>query len=272
MASFNVSRDHSGEAWFRIGRLDVTTTLLVVLLGTIGTLVSTFVPTLGQTLLLNPTRVLRGEVWRVVTWPLVDMLSLFTVLSLVLLWYFGRDLEAQIGRRSMVSLFVGMWAALTVISLAVNLLGAAAPLYGLGLIQFLVLLLWIADNPQRPFFFGIRAWVVGAVLLGLQVLLMLAGGMWPNLIVLVGALLVTAVTARRLGLLTDLTFLPGRPRAAAPRVPRVSRSEQRVAHRRAADADRIDELLEKISSQGMHSLTPAERRELEKLRQRRQSR
>ncbi|WP_431977937.1 DUF6576 domain-containing protein [Propioniciclava coleopterorum] len=49
------------------------------------------------------------------------------------------------------------------------------------------------------------------------------------------------------------------------------RAEQRVAQRRASDAERIDELLEKIGTQGLHSLSPAERRELEKLRQRRQS-
>ncbi len=74
MASFNVSRDHSGEAWFRIGRVDVTTTLLVVLLGAIGTLITTFVPDLGRALLLDPGAVLRGQVWRAVTWPFVDML------------------------------------------------------------------------------------------------------------------------------------------------------------------------------------------------------
>lgn len=271
MASFNVSRDHSGEAWFRIGRVDVTTTLLVVLLGAIGTLITTFVPDLGRALLLDPGAVLRGQVWRAVTWPFVDMLSLWTVLSLVLLWYFGRDLEAQIGRRSMLSLYLAMWGALTAISMVVHLALGSGQMYGLGLIQFIVLLLWIAEYPQRPFFFGIRAWVVGSVLLGLQLLLMLAGGRYADLITLVGALLVTALMARRVGLLTDLAFLPGRAKPAASRAPKVSRAEQRVAHQRASDAERIDELLEKISSQGMHSLSPAERRELEKLRQRRQS-
>lgn len=264
-----MSRDNSGEAWFRIGRLDVNTTLLLALLGAVGTIASTFAPTLAGALFLDPRAVLAGQVWRVFTWPFVDSLSLWTILSLVLLWYFGRDLEAQVGRRSMATLYVGMWASLTVISLVVHLVSGSGQMYGLGLIQFIVLLLWIAEYPQRPFFFGIRAWVVGTVLLGLQLLLMLAGARWADLITLVGALLFTAVLARRAGLLSDLSFLPGRKQA--PRAPKVPRAEQRVAQRRASDAERIDELLEKIGTQGLHSLSPAERRELEKLRQRRQS-
>lgn len=140
-------------------------------------------------------------------------------------------------------------------------------MYGLGLIQFLVLLLWIAEYPQRPFFFGIRAWVVGAVLLGLQVLLMAASGRLADLLTLLGALVFTALMARRFGLLSELNFLP---RPKAPSAPRPARKERRAAERRASDAERIDQLLEKISNEGLHSLTAAERRELEKLRQRRQ--
>ncbi|HRL49200.1 MAG TPA: rhomboid family intramembrane serine protease [Propioniciclava sp.] len=267
MSSFNVSRDNSGEAWFRIGRFDVTSTVLLVALGTLGTVVATLAAGVANALYLDPRLVLSGQVWRIVTWPFVDALSLWTLLSLVLLWYFGRDLEAQVGRRSMAALYIGMWASLTAISLVVHLVSGTGQMYGLGLIQFLVLLLWIAEYPQRPFFFGIRAWVVGAVLLGLQVLLMAASGRLADLLTLLGALVFTALMARRFGLLSELNFLP---RPKAPSAPRPARKERRAAERRASDAERIDQLLEKISNEGLHSLTAAERRELEKLRQRRQ--
>ena len=81
MSSFNVSRDNSGEAWFRIGRFDVTSTVLLVALGTLGTVVATLAAGVANALYLDPRLVLSGQVWRIVTWPFVDALSLWTLLS-----------------------------------------------------------------------------------------------------------------------------------------------------------------------------------------------
>ena len=269
MPSFNVSRDASGDAWFRIGRLDVTSTVLLVFAGTIGMLVSTFVPAFAQAGFFEPRAVLRGEVWRVLTWPLVSGVSLWTVLTLLILWYFGRDLESQIGRRSMAWLYTGLWAMLTVVSLTVGFALGGGALMGLRDIQFLILLLWIAEYPRRPFFFGIPAWALGAVLVALNLIQMLAagdlGGLVSLLVVFVGA----ALLAKRYGLLSGLSWVPGSARRR--RAPKASRAQQRADRRRVSDAERIDELLEKISESGIHSLTPAERKELENLRQRRQN-
>ncbi|MDO5534002.1 MAG: hypothetical protein Q4F65_05060 [Propionibacteriaceae bacterium] len=284
MSGFHLSSDHSGDAWFRVGRLDVTTTVLVVLAGAVGLVLSAFVPALLAGGAFIPVEVLRGEVWRVVTWPLVSGVSLWSVLTLVLLWFFGRDLESQIGRRPMASLYVGLWATLTVVNFLVGLLLGGGALAGLDAIQFIILLLWIAENPRRPFFFGIPAWVVGAVLVAIQVLGYIANRSLAGLASLIITAFVAALLARRFGLLSDLSWLPGgRPRAkaasghrrpsAAPRpAARVSRSQQKAAQRQASDAERMDALLEKISAQGIHSLTPGERKELEALRERRRKR
>lgn len=284
MPPFNVSRDHSGDAWFRLGKLDVTSTVLVVLIGAVGVVASAFAPVLYQVGRFVPAEVLQGQVWRAVTWPFVDGISLWTILTLVLLWYFGRDLENQVGRRPMMSLYVALWAILTVVAFVVGLAMGGGAMAGLDSIQFIVLLLWIAENPRRPFFFGIPAWVVGAVLVALQVLSYIAIRDLAGLASLVVTFFVAAVVARRFGLLSDLSWLPGRrgsaprirqgggvraPQAAAPRTPRAARAEQKAAARQASDHERMDALLEKISEQGIHSLTPAERKELEALRERR---
>ena len=284
MPPFNVSRDHSGDAWFRLGKLDVTSTVLVVLIGAVGVVASAFAPVLYQVGRFVPAEVLQGQVWRAVTWPFVDGISLWSILTLVLLWYFGRDLENQVGRRPMMSLYVALWAILTVVAFVVGLAMGGGVLAGLDSIQFVVLLLWIAENPRRPFFFGIPAWVVGAVLVALQVLSYIAIRDLAGLASLVVTFFVAAVVARRFGLLSDLSWLPGRrgsaprirqgggvraPQAAAPRTPRAARAEQKAAARQASDHERMDALLEKISEQGIHSLTPAERKELEALRERR---
>ena len=284
MPPFNVSRDHSGDAWFRLGKLDVTSTMLVVLIGAVGVVASAFAPVLYQVGLFVPAEVLQGQVWRAVTWPFVDGISLWTILTLVLLWYFGRDLENQVGRRPMMSLYVALWAILTVVAFVVGLAMGGGAMAGLDSIQFIVLLLWIAEYPRRPFFFGIPAWIVGAVLVALQVLSYIAIRDLAGLASLVVTFFVAAVVARRFGLLSDLSWLPGRrgsaprirqgggvraPQAAAPRTPRAARAEQKAAARQASDHERMDALLEKISEQGIHSLTPAERKELEALRERR---
>ena len=284
MPPFNVSRDHSGDAWFRLGKLDVTSTVLVVLIGAVGVVASAFAPVLYQVGRFVPAEVLQGQVWRAVTWPFVDGISLWSILTLVLLWYFGRDLENQVGRRPMMSLYVALWAILTVVAFVVGLAMGGGAMAGLRSIQFIVLLLWIAEYPRRPFFFGIPAWIVGAVLVALQVLSYIAIRDLAGLASLVVTFFVAAVVARRFGLLSDLSWLPGRrgsaprirqgggvraPQASAPRTPRAARAEQKAAARQASDHERMDALLEKISEQGIHSLTPAERKELEALRERR---
>lgn len=283
MPPFNVSRDHSGDAWFRLGKFDVTSTVLLVLVGAIGVVVSAFAPALAQAGGFIPQLVLQGQVWRSFTWPFVDQISLWSILTLVLLWYFGRDLENQIGRRPMMSLYVSLWAMLTAVTFVVGLALGGGGMASLRPIQFIILLLWIAEYPRRPFFFGIPGWVVGAVLVALQVLTYVAAREGAGLASTLVTFVVAALVARRFGLLSDLSWLPGRrgstpgipqgggvrtPRAAAP-APRASRAEQRAAARQASDSERIDALLEKISEQGLHSLTAAERKELEALRERR---
>lgn len=267
MPPFNVSRDASGDAWFRIGRFDITSTVLLVLLGAVGIVLSAF--GLAALFYFEPSVVLRGQVWRVFTWPIVSPISLWSVLTLVLLWYFGRDLEAQIGRRQMAWLYVGLWAMLTAVSLTLGFALGGGALVGLDQIQFIILLLWIAENPRRPFLFNIPAWVLGSVLVALQVLALIAGGNLGGLLTLLIVFAGAALLAKRYGLLSSLSWVPGRARPQRTRAPKASRAHQRAEKRRVSDAERIDELLEKISQSGIHSLTTAERKELETLRQRR---
>lgn len=273
-----VSRDRSGDAWFRIGRFDVTTTIFVVLLGAVGLVLSALVPGFAETAALSPAAVMQGQVWRLVTWPLAfgGGGMFWVALTLVLLWYFGSDLERQVGRSRMASLFVGIWAALTVVVMLLAFGSTGIALAGMDLPQFIVLLLWIAENPRRPFFFNLSAWVVGAVLVALQVLTFVSAGDYLGLVALVVSFGLVAIQARMMGLLSDLSWIPGRPRSGRPVASPKQRVQQakaaKVAEQRASDAERLDQLLDKISAQGIHSLTASEKRELDKLRQRRAKR
>ena len=268
------------EPWFRIGRFGVSTTTFFV-----ATVVASWFAWVvaGQyytiTLAYSVSAVTEGELWRIVTWPWADGLSLWTILGAFMMWYFGNMLEAQIGRSRMIWLLVGIWASLTLSYTAVGAIAGGGFLYGISTIQLLVLLLWIAEYPNAPFFFNIPAWVFGLVIVGLQVLTMVAYRTWAQLLALLLGVLLVAVLGRAVGLLSDYPWIPGRstrPRTAkAPRTrdtpaknaPRKA-GRDRGAERRASDRERLDELLDQINANGIGSLTEAQRKEMLKLRER----
>jgi len=186
-----------------------------------------------------------------------------------MLWYFGNMLERMIGRTRMAWLFGGMWLSITLAFTAVALLlSSSTALAGIGLIQLLVLLLWIAEYPNARMFFNIPAWVIGVVIVGIQTLVMLGNRQWDALLALVLSMAFVAVSARRAGLLSAYDWIPGRPSVRKDRRPKVSHSETRAHQRRASDRERLDQLLDQINDQGIGSLTDAQRRELLKLRER----
>jgi len=262
---------NSSEPWFRLGRLEVNSSTLVGLIGVLSGLVWVIVPSVYGLLAFHWGTVLAGGVWRIFTWPLAN--TIWVVLSALMLWYFGSDLERLVGRVRMLWLLVGTWASLTAASVAVSILPglSGTVLAGLGLIQFAVLLLWIAEYPDRPFFFGIPAWVFGVAFVALQALSMVAGRDFGGLLSLILSLMFVAVMARRFGLLGAYDWIPGKPsvaRVAAPRVQRMTRDEARQEERRRSDREQLDALLDQINDQGIQSLTDAQRRELMKLRDR----
>ncbi len=274
MSAFFPSQSRD-DYWFRLGRFQMTSTLVVVLIGLVGMLASVFSGGRTFALAYVPDAVFSGQVWRIFTWPLAPEGGnlLFVVLTLVMLWYFGREVEATIGRNEMAKLFVGIWVSLTFSALIIGVLLPGVWLSGLNLVQFAVLLLFIAENPRRPFFFGIPAWVLGSVFLGIQVLGLISAGAWGSLFVLLFGLFGVAIAAKRVGLLANASIIPGGSRSggSATRGSRKKKPQQRTRHERrhVSDEDRMDTLLAKISAEGIHSLSKGERAELEKLRQRR---
>lgn len=250
MSSFFPTRDHSGDAWFRLGRVEVTSTTALVLVGAVTMLVCLFVPALYTLWAFTPDALFAGWLWTPFTWPLANSFGLWELLTLFMLWYFGNDLERMVGRRSMMWLYVGIWGTLTLTTLAMGLVVAGSGLAGLRLIQFVVLLVWIAEYPNRRFFFNISAWVFGAIILALQVLPLLAAGQFGALLSLLVSLFLVAVVARRVGLLGEHGWIPGRRSARpaapsrAPEAPRMARAAARETKRRATDDERMDDLLE----------------------------
>ena len=259
--------------WFRIGSLQVTTTVFVALLGAVGMIAGTVSSALLSSAALVPDQLFAGEVWRLVTWPWIDRLSFWGILSLLLFWYFGKMLEEELGRNTMASFLFGLWGILTASHVVAGLLlPGLTILVGLGMIQTLLILLFIMEQPNRPFFFGIPAWAIGAILIGLQIVGLAATSNIGGLVALLLSLGGTAIWARRHGLLTSFPGLRTGPRPRPKPKKAPSKPSNRAASRRKVELDdeqRLDQLLDKINATGMDSLSSKERDELQRISERR---
>lgn len=256
-----------GDGWFRLGRLEVTTVTMVTLAVIASWVAWVIVPFLPNALYYTPGDLLAGEIWRPVTWPLANSLSIWDALNLFFFWYFGTELERQIGRKKMAWLLGYIWLGLTLAATVVGFLLPGQGLAGIGMIQFTVLLLWVAEYPNRPFFFGIPAWVIGLVLVVIRLMGMLAARDGGSLLALLLSLVLVAIAGRRVGLLSDYPWIPGR-RNPRPAKVAAARPSTREETRRASDRDRLDALLDQINEHGMHSLSDAQRKELKRLSER----
>lgn len=262
------SRGHD-DAWFRVGTVEITTTLLVIGLA----VASMFAWAINATSLLNlalfPSRVLDGQVWRIVTWPLYNEPDLFAVIALVFFFFFGRELERLMGRVR----FLWYLALLTVVpGLVATALGLSAA--GMRFIQLACFVGYVALYPQARSFFNIPLWVLGAVFVGIEALQLIGVRDYRGLVFLVVVIATAFVGLSLFGLTAAVSWLPNvqvpkrktRRKGKLKAVPNPPANAARPASPRPGDGLRqaeIDVLLDKIAAHGIDSLTAEERRRLD---------
>ncbi|HRV68126.1 MAG TPA: hypothetical protein P5108_01620 [Marmoricola sp.] len=278
------------SAWFRVGQIDVTTTVLVTAIAVISMVVNAIVPMLVLRLLFAGDATLLPV--RALTWPLANPIGFWPVLGLFFFWYFGSRLEETLGRAGMLRYLGWAWLVHTVLAFAFGLVGTGEPvLAGISVLYYAVILLYVADNPQLRF--GIPftevsfpAWAGVLVVVAISTLQLIAARALLTIVFMAACWAVLAIVARSMGLLTHLQWLPNlavrrksrqRP---APRPKKQSRKARKQASQvltgpwqeemkqHQADVARLDELLDKISSGGLESLSPKEHNELKDLSQR----
>ncbi|MCB0969934.1 MAG: hypothetical protein KDA97_00215, partial [Acidimicrobiales bacterium] len=117
---FSMPEPRPRDGWFRIGTLDVTTSVLVALVGLSSMVLYALSPDLVFEGVFSSTLVRNGEVWRLATWPLVNPPSIWELIGLAVFWYLGNLVEEDMGRVP----FAVLLAAMTIIPAAlVTLLG-----------------------------------------------------------------------------------------------------------------------------------------------------
>lgn len=216
------------DPWFRVGNVDVTTTVLVVGVCVISLLVWAIEGTdhvlLGR-LVLVPDDVWNGQVWRILTWPIPNEPSIWLVFMLAVLWYFGTEIEGLLGRNR----FAIFLLAVTVIP---GLVGALIdlPQFGIRAVELCVFLVFVAEYPFARFFFGLPAWVLAAVIVGIEFIQLLGDRDEKSIVFRLVSFAVAGVTARTMGLATNLAWIPALPigvaqsgRGARRRAPKPAR-------------------------------------------------
>lgn len=278
--SFPGRRDRD-DPWFRIGTLDVTTSVLVPMLCVVSMFVWAASPSFLEPIVLFADDVRGLQVWRLLTWPLANEPGFWTALMLVMLWYFGREIERMVGRARYMWLLV----LLAVVP------GLAATLFGVDMagaraLQIAVFCVFCAELPDVRFFGGIPAWVFAAAIVGLETLQLIGLRREAEIVILLVSLATAALAARSFGLLSRYAWIPHLGGVSGG-----SGGSRRRRHKRArssggptvvtgpwptgltSDEQReLDGLLDKTSADGLDALSRSEKARLNELSKKLRSR
>ncbi len=216
-------------------------------------------------LTFDSAAVLRGEVWRVLSYGLVNPPSLWFVVDMFMIVWFGRELEKFFGRRT----FLTFYACLYLLSpLLFTLIGLWQPMYLAGETGGFALFIAFATlYPGAMMMFNLLAQWVALILVGIYTLIHLSNRNLPGLISL------WATTGFAFGFVRHQQGRFSPPRFRFPRRspqlrvldggaandPRALRSSNRTA-------SEVDALLDKIAQSGLASLTAKERAQLDRSR------
>lgn len=215
----------------------------------------------------------QGQVWRVLTYGLVNAPSLGFALDLLMLVWFGREVERFLGRVPFLQLYAGIYLVKPLLFTALGPLLRTSFAGEVG--AFAVFIAFATLFPNVPLLFNILAKWAALVLVGISALVALAARDGVGLIGL-GATCGFAYGFVRLQQ-GELRFsLPRiRGRTSAPALRPVPDARPRGAPKVAAVEPpsappsamaEVDALLDKIAQHGIHSLTAAERARLESAR------
>lgn len=257
-----------GNRWFRVGSVDIDTSTLVAGLAAISLVVEAVAPGSLFSLALVRDSVTSGQVWRLLTWPFLNQPNpngFSIVIGIVVVWYFGRALESNVGRNRylwMMLSFIGIPALLGLVyGIAVgDQLGIASVLF----LSDSVIVAYLAAHPGARTFFDIPFWILVAVLLAINALQFLQARAWAYFVFLGFSIIVGLLASRAFGI-SRLTWIPRipLPSTMAFRQRSESRKRKRASHLQVVRGNDLDMLLDKVAQSGLSSLTADERRRLD---------
>jgi membrane associated rhomboid family serine protease len=278
MFGVTTSDDYQPVTW--VGRHPVHVTTLLVAVHVLLMVLTCFLSAFGGAGFLNlvifdSAQVLAlGRVWQIVTYafvhaPYSGMALLWFAFEMYMLFVFGREVERFMGRRA----FIGLYALLLwvpTVFLTVAGLWTRLGVAGSITLHFGIFVAFAAIHPHVEMLLRIQAKWIALILVAIGTLAALANHDWASIIML-WTTIATAVGFIRLrGIGHELVWWSDLKSRWQPK-PKFQ-VVQRAAPRRVVEPenvhDSIDPVLDKISKQGINSLTASERRALDRARTR----
>lgn len=267
------SEEHQPVTWLRGYPLYAAHFIvLLFVVSMLATSITMAVPSLrgiSAWLTFSSTEVLGGQVWRVATYGLVNEPSLWFVVDMFMLAFFGRELEKFFGRRTFLALYASLYF---LTPLLFTLIGLARPTFLMGESGAFALFIAFATlYPNVAMFFNILAKWLAIVLVGIYSLMRLSANDWVGLASLWSTVAFAYGFVRfQQGViaLPKLSLWRRRPalRVLPDPAPRKASVVVKSPKEDATMAE-VDALLDKIAKSGISSLTPKERAKLEAARE-----
>jgi membrane associated rhomboid family serine protease len=276
MFGVTTSDDYQPVTW--VGGHPVHVTLLLVAAHVALMVVTCFLSAFGAAgflnlLIFDSAQVIAyGRVWQIVTYAFVHapyggMALLWFAVEMYMLFIFGREVERFVGRRAFLGLYaLLLWVPTVFLTLAG--LWSRLGLAGSITVHFGVFLAFAAIHPQAEMLLRIQAKWVALILVTIGTLASLANHDWAGIIVLWTTIITVVAFVRWRGIGPEIVWwddLQSRWQPK-PKFHVVPRSAPRRVVEPENVHESIDPVLEKISKQGINSLTASERRALERAR------
>jgi membrane associated rhomboid family serine protease len=277
MFGVTTSDDYQPVTW--VGRHPVHVTMLLVGVHVLLMVLTCFLLAFGaagflSAIIFDSAQViLLGRVWQIVTYAFVHVpsgMSLFLfAVEMYMLFVFGREVERFIGRRAFIALYALLLWVPTVFLTVVGLwtrLGVAGSIT----LHFGIFVAFAAIYPQAEMLLRIQAKWVALILAAIGTLAALANHDWASIIMLWTTIATAVAFIRLRGIGPELVWwsdLKSRWQPK-PKFHVVPRSAPRRVVEPENVHESIDPVLEKISKQGINSLTASERRALDRARTR----
>ena len=220
----------------------------------------------------------KWELWRLASFVLWNPPSISLALDMLMLWWFGKELEAYFGRGVFLRLCLGIVLAPAIAGV---LAGLVAPVQWVGVPGTFALFVAFATMlPNVTLLFGVSAKWTAVVFLSLQLLSCVAEHAWGQLIHSLasagfafsyirfqqGRWEWPRFSFRRPGKTVNAPFKVLEPAHVSTK-PKVSEGQFRIVSEEPDALASIDPLLEKIGRSGLASLTDAEREQLQAARE-----
>lgn len=276
------------EPLFHLGEFPVRLITLLVALHSaamvaVSILLATGHGSLIDLLTYSSVAVSHGQVWRLVTYAFVAAPSVWFLLEMLMLWYFGKEVENGLGWKRFAILYAGLILIGPMLLQAFGYAGRPQTYAGAQEINFAVFAAFTAMHPGARFFFGVAARWVFLGLLAISVLQLLADHQGSKIVVLLATSALAVLLLRKAGftepiLESGFTWkLPWKKAASSGFSVRNGGLSASGRSAKGAPASQppgdsfnpeqqMDILLEKIARKGIGSLDASERDALEKAR------